>query len=669
MKKLIKKVKNIIFKKKIKKDPQRLKHKVRFNIEWNCEDEDAHKSKPIIAFVQKGSISEKKFFIGDVVKSTNGIKVKTVVDVDNEINKLNWGDEVFFEVERNNKIEKVNIKTISFEHYKEHCVTWGITIKKGCKLIKIDKVGIEYNIDFEIDAGDTLIAINSEKISSMEVFNRERLKYKVGDNIKFKIKKASYKTKTVNIKLISFGEAIKINKKSCENLSKTGALLFKEWEEADYGHNHEDWQKRRDEIVKLNSEEEEPEESDYADDDYADEEKIYITTTIKKEKVAGKESFALTLDGFPDDERLETLAEGKKIFLKIYVFDVTDLDSDKYYEISDTTGLTDQYFSNNCHVIKTNEITWSDGNMNLIQSKELEPYGDHPTKLAFPYSVMLLPKVGKRKLSFRTFLCTDKQKFDDVEGRPKDGELINYRPESFKMDDYGDYGFDDYGDYPEILSYTSSEIEVEYKQPGYLDINRRKYNDLTIALGLALNQLEGKNLKENFEKIKNEIRYDGDYSAEGNIYKSLSLKSNYESALNKKIDLESILKELKKNSRIHERYEMIDLLLNLAITDQTYSAKENEFIDKVAKSLDLHNEKFQEIKKRKTASVKFVDFGDKADESIFGITKDMDKKEKLKVLRKEYSRWNALTNNSDKAIRERAREMRDLAANIRRQYT
>ena len=44
-------------------------------------------------------------------------------------------------------------------------------------------------------------------------------------------------------------------------------------------------------------------------------------------------------------------------------------------------------------------------------------------------------------------------------------------------------------------------------------------------------------------------------------------------------------------------------------------------------------------------------------------------KEKEKALRKEYSRWNALTNNSDKSIRERAREMRDLAANIRKQYT
>ena len=47
----------------------------------------------------------------------------------------------------------------------------------------------------------------------------------------------------------------------------------------------------------------------------------------------------------------------------------------------------------------------------------------------------------------------------------------------------------------------------------------------------------------------------------------------------------------------------------------------------------------------------------------------MKKEEKLKVLRKEYSRWNALTNNSDKAIRERAREMRDLAASIRKEYT
>ena len=666
---------------------EKSKHEVRFTFIFRDKnnkvvmrkaEDDLQDTEPRIKGIQNGCESHGRLEINDLIVAINDNPIKTVADYIKEKKKLKWGQEVTFEIERKGQNLKKNITPISFESWKEKIVMLGIDVlphKK--KYIKVSEVHHFYSArpKFQtilksmpelIIAGDIIISVNSNKIESIEDWDRETSKLKPDQTASFKVKRKMKGLISENIKLINFNDFLKNNEEHVRehNSPKVADLMLKEYEEGDY---YGIGDERRQEIQNMDSEEEQ---NNYADDDYShDEEKIYLSTTVKKEKVVGKESFVLTLDGLPDDEKLETLRDGKKIFLKIYVFDVTDLDRDKYNEILDNMGMTDQYFSNHCHVIKTNEITWSDENMNLIQSKELEPYGDHPTKLAFSYSVMLLPKVGKRRLSFRTFLCTDKQKFDDTEGRPKVGESINYRPESFKMDDYEEYGFDDNGDYPEILSYTSSEIEVEYKQPGYLDINRRKYNDLTIALGLALNQLEGKNLKENFEKIKNEIRYDGDYSAEGNIYKSLSLKSNYESALKKKIDLESILKELKKNSRIHERYEMIDLLLNLAITDETYSAKENEFIDNVAKSLDLHNEKFQEIKKRKTASVKFVDFGDKADESIFGITKDMDKKEKLKVLRKEYSRWNALTNNSDKAIRERAREMRDLAANIRRQYT
>ena len=83
------------------------------------------------------------------------------------------------------------------------------------------------------------------------------------------------------------------------------------------------------------------------------------------------------------------------------------------------------------------------------------------------------------------------------------------------------------------------------------------------------------------------------------------------------------------------------------------------------KSLELDNEKYREIKKQKTASVKFVGFDNSSGETLFGITENMAKEEKIKILRKEYSRWNALTNNNDKAIRERAREMRDVAAKLR----
>jgi hypothetical protein len=652
-------------------------HKVRFDIEFGCKPTETDQHEPRIVHVQAGSVSDPKLKIGDLILSINEVPVKTIKDFDNERAKLVWGEKVSLEIEREGKIVSKIIKTISFENYKKNTACIGLNWKPHKKMgivVKETYSGCP-EVIAAINPGDIIIEVNKKKIISEKEWFIERSKFKPGQTVTFKIKRKMKGVISEKIKLINFNEFLINNEKSVRNwLNKPKAdLMLKEWEEGDYeGLSSE----RKQEIVDMDLEEE----SDYTDDDYSyedkdhDERKIYISTKVKKEKLAGKESFVLTLNDLPSDERLENLIEELpgtkgKIFLKVYVFDITDLDSDKYYEILDTTGLEGQYFSNHSYVIKTSDVSWSEGDMNLIQSKEIMPYEDPPTKLAFPYSVMLLPKVGKRKLSFRTFLCTNKQKFDDAEGRPKDGESIIYRPESFYLDDYNESSFDNYGDYPEILSYSNSEIEVEHKQPGYLDVNRRKYNDLTVALGLSLAQLEGSDLKKNLLRIKDKIKYDGDYSEEGNVYKSLNLKANYERALKEKMDLESILKELKKNSRIHERYEMINLLLNLATEDQTYGEKENKFIDKVAKTLELNAEKFQEIKKQKTATVKFVDFGDKADESVFGITKNMSKDEKLKTLRKEYSRWNSLTNNNDKVLRKRAREMRDLAANLRKQYS
>ena len=96
--------------------------------------------------------------------------------------------------------------------------------------------------------------------------------------------------------------------------------------------------------------------------------------------------------------------------------------------------------------------------------------------------------------------------------------------------------------------------------------------------------------------------------------------------------------------------------------------EENKFLDDVARELELNHQKYLEIKKIETASLKSVDFGDKADESIFGLSNEMDDKTKCKILRQEYSRWNSQTNNSDKNKRIRAKEMVNLIANLRKQY-
>ena len=79
---------------KIKKDPQRLKHSVRFDIEFFLDPKEKKVKKLLIVFVQKGGIADKKFLIGDVIKSVNGVTVTNRIELDNEVNKVDWGDEV-----------------------------------------------------------------------------------------------------------------------------------------------------------------------------------------------------------------------------------------------------------------------------------------------------------------------------------------------------------------------------------------------------------------------------------------------------------------------------------------------------------------------------------------------------------------------------------------------
>ena len=244
----------MIKKQNIKRNPQRLKHKVRLDIEF-YEDPKNKKIELLIVFIQKGGIADGKLLLGDKIKSINGIVVNNKeIEFDNEINKINWGDETTFEVERKNKIQKVKIKTLSFENYKKTHAVWGIDIKEEKKQMVIKSYGIEYNYNDYIQQGDILLEINSVKINSLNDLNKEKSKYKIGDTIEFKIKRKKIsQIKKFKIKLINFKKAIELNKKSCDDywLKKAGSLLFKEWVDADYGYNHKDWIGRREEILKL----------------------------------------------------------------------------------------------------------------------------------------------------------------------------------------------------------------------------------------------------------------------------------------------------------------------------------------------------------------------------------------------------------------------------------
>ena len=107
-------------------------------------------------------------------------------------------------------------------------------------------------------------------------------------------------------------------------------------------------------------------EYNYIDEDYKyqwkEGEKINLSTSVEKKKINGKESFLINLKGLPDDYIIEHYNnENKKILIKIFAYDVTDLNKSDH----DEAANSDIYIENNCNVIKTNDYSWSNGNNKL----------------------------------------------------------------------------------------------------------------------------------------------------------------------------------------------------------------------------------------------------------------------------------------------------------------
>lgn len=648
-------------------------HYVRFGFYFTTpimmRKKDWNKQPAKVLAVAKKSYARNKIKHGDIITAINNVPIANIEEYYIEIKKVLWGESVLFSILRNNKKFSFKIKSKSFYDYKLHSVQFGIETKIFKK--KYNKViGTQslFSEGYLIKKGDLILDLTSTvrgKLFKKKIIDDNDLYRTVIENfeptqrINLHILRKNEK-KIIEIKLENFFDFIQKNESLTRNsgfLNKPKAdFMLREYENGSYEGLSDELRMK---IVKMDLQEE---------IEVRDDEKLFISSYVKKEKVSGKDSFVVYYDSFPSTYNFEE----DTVYLKIYVFDVTDLDQkeyeDIYYETEDyeDNPRLENYIRDNCNVIKSNNFDWSEGSSVLVQTKLLNPYDDPPEKIAFPYSVMNFPKAGKRKLAFRSFICNKDLKFHETEGRPLNGSFVNYRPEHFKLDLYGN-SFDEYGSYPEILGYDSTEIEAEYKQAGYLGVNRQKLDSLIIPLGYSIASINNDPLKS-IELVKDNIAYKGDRTLEGGINQALNLKMIYEKSQKDTIDPQIYLKEIKNFSKIDERYEVINLLLNIATHDNTLTSTENKFLDDVAEKLELNQSKYLEIKKIETASLKSVDFGDKADESIFGLSKDMDDKTKCRILRQEYSRWNSQTNNSNKDKRVRAKEMVNLIANLRKQY-
>ncbi len=113
----------------------------------------------------------------------------------------------------------------------------------------------------------------------------------------------------------------------------------------------------------------------------------------------------------------------------------------------------------------------------------------------------------------------------------------------------------------------------------------------------------------------------------------------------------------------------MNLLLNIASSDDRLSAEEDKLLNKTARALELDMDRFQQMKTSTIASIDTIDdTHEESEDTIFNFSPDMTNEEKCKKLRKEYTRWNSQTNNSNDKIRNQAKKMVELTANLRKKY-
>jgi uncharacterized tellurite resistance protein B-like protein len=238
-----------------------------------------------------------------------------------------------------------------------------------------------------------------------------------------------------------------------------------------------------------------------------------------------------------------------------------------------------------------------------------------------------------------------------------------------------DRGFIDGEDTKKVIHWAYSTIAHKFNDLGYTEYskNREKLESLSVEIAVAFATVEGDLQKKTLDIIKKWI-VDITSNLEENKIKARKdalsdvLKSAYKNAKAKKISVSSILNEMNNNLSKSQKYEIIELLLNIAGADDKLSEKENVLLDKIIKKLEIDEAVFSNMKNKTVINIGEIETSRSTSESIFGIKEEMTNEEKCKLLRKNYSKWNAQTNSNNQKTKTRAKEMVKLIAQLREKY-
>jgi len=396
---------------------------------------------------------------------------------------------------------------------------------------------------------------------------------------------------------------------------------------------------------KVNEEADKVNEDD--SDRLSDQESLKIK--VDKEKIENILSYVVKAKGgiFIDNELLKK--DDNKAKFSIYVFDVTD--------------------PKNKISLTSNSEGWYDEEYILRNSREMKiNYGDSyqfwSPMFYFPELVVVPPYQGKRKLEFKLYATSLNTKFS--KGSPVIKEKKTKTDAAYLT--------------------ISTKMEIEFDEPGYEEVKEfvDDVNEHTVQLGLALASSDGQMDQREINIVKEWVDKQYHWSMFDYLYIddekskdkqnkekikfSFVLQNTYNQLRDNRLSMSEIVRGLNTKATKIQKYDAVQLLLNIAGSDEKLSITEDQLLNKTARALNLDIEQFQKMKNAAIANIENIEHLEQINESVFNITESMSNAEKCKLLRKEYTRWNAQTNNTNEKLRAKAKKMVELAAKLRKKY-
>ena len=207
----------------------------------NYDKKELQALKPEISLVINGLESYGILTSGDLILKLDNYKINNVYDFLKAKNKLKWNSKIKIQIKRNQKILDFKLEIKSFENWKKRRPVVGITVKNIKGKIVVSKIGVmssalpEFLSDTTIKKDDVLVSVDNHDIKKIKDFNQALQDCIPGRIINIKFLRDEI-LMDVDIRIISFNEFIKLNRKFCKQYwpKAVSGILVKEYEENDF---------------------------------------------------------------------------------------------------------------------------------------------------------------------------------------------------------------------------------------------------------------------------------------------------------------------------------------------------------------------------------------------------------------------------------------------------